>query len=570
MSQVIHLGTGTMRPTQQSKSTQNSTASHIPLVSTSTSRSPTVTTDTPTIADLISPNMPSVDTASSAPSTPRSSQSSLNDQYNTSPSSTSSPLRPQRSSLKPSLKSSESVTMISNRRSSPPAVRFAEPDPLPKPQTWPRARPKTIQLPEPLVNKIPNPLTKAQYHHIPSFTSPTATLMEQIDNFQAWGTPISPTPKRPVSLPVRSAGSLKVVRKRVSSLKARSTSCQEPDSRWEGIPLPAHFTPPNVGLKSRVASYQSTKSTKSIRSTRSTKSTNLRISTQSAPVVLEPLVSSPPGQYNPLDHYIPCLYPSCTLHYTPARTGSNYYLPQSPYNMSRLHGYCPRHANQDLNQANVSCKREYENLRQSAGRKTLGVIAAEFEILKEGFRRERRHKDAALVQEQKQRVLGVRPISLNQKSNGTKGKPGAQEDAWDWRYTLRPCTSSHCKAYYTPYSNHYTYYRTPISGFLPQETLCSACAKTELEGFVEKIKEKWGSRCGWDHKEWHDWYANACNDRTMEQEYWIKAQEKCVRERGPPKWVGRLRDSAVVEEDAIELKRERKSLMRKWFGSMSA
>ncbi|CAN9320190.1 unnamed protein product [Alternaria alternata] len=238
--------------------------------------------------------------------------------------------------------------------------------------------------------------------------------------------------------------------------------------------------------------------------------------------------------------------------------------------MSRLHGYCPRHANQDLNQANVSCKREYENLRQSAGRKTLGVIAAEFEILKEGFRRERRHKDAALVQEQKQRVLGVRPISLNQKSNGTKGKPGAQEDAWDWRYTLRPCTSSHCKAYYTPYSNHYTYYRTPISGFLPQETLCSACAKTELEGFVEKIKEKWGSRCGWDHKEWHDWYANACNDRTMEQEYWIKAQEKCIRERGPPKWVGRLRDSAVVEEDAIELKRERKSLMRKWFGSMSA
>lgn len=237
-----------MRPTQQSKSTQNSTASHTPLVSTSTSRSPTVTTDTPTIADLISPNMPSVDTASSAPSTPRSSQSSLNDQYNTSPSSTSSPLRPQRSSLKPSLKSSESVTMISNRRSSPPAVRFAEPDPLPKPQTWPRARPKTIQLPEPLVNKIPNPLTKAQYHHIPSFTSPTATLMEQIDNFQAWGTPISPTPKRPVSLPVRSAGSLKVVRKRVSSLKARSTSCQEPDSRWEGIPLPAHFTPPNVGL----------------------------------------------------------------------------------------------------------------------------------------------------------------------------------------------------------------------------------------------------------------------------------------------------------------------------------
>lgn len=552
-----------MRPTQQSKSTQNSTAGHVPLVSTSESRSPTVIIDTSIIADLMSHNMLFDDTASSGPSTPRSSQSSLNYQYNTSPSSTSSPLRPQRSSLKPSLKSSESVTMASNRRSSPPAVRFAEPDPLPKSQTWPRARPKTIQLPEPLVNKIPNPLTKTQYHHIPSFTSPTATLMEQIDNFQAWGTPISPNVKRPVSLPVRPNGSLKVVRKRVSSLKARSTSYQEPDSRWEGIPLPAHFTPPTLGLRSRVVSYQSTKSIKS------TKSANLRISTQSAPAVLEPSISSPPGQYNPLDHYIPCLYPSCTLHYTPARTGSNYYLPQSPYNMSRLHGYCPRHASQDLNQANIACKREYENLRQSAGRKTLGVIAAEFEILKEGLRRERRRKDAALVQEQKQIVLGVPPIPLNQKNHDAKGKPRVQEAAWDWRYTLRPCTSSHCKAYYTPYSNHYTYYRTPISGFLPQETLCSACAKTELEGFVDKIKEKWESRCEWDHREWHDWYTNACNDRTMEQEYWIEAQEKCVRERGPPKWVGRLKETVVVEEDVVELKKERKSLMRKWFGSMS-
>jgi hypothetical protein len=222
-----------------------------------------------------------------------------------------------------------------------------------------------------------------------------------------------------------------------------------------------------------------------------------------------------------------------------------------------------------LNQANIACKREYENLRQSAGRKTLGVIAAEFEILKEGLRRERRRKDAALVQEQKQIVLGVPPIPLNQKNHDAKGKLRVQEAAWDWRYTLRPCTSSHCKAYYTPYSNHYTYYRTPISGFLPQETLCSACAKTELEGFVDKIKEKWESRCEWDHREWHDWYTNACNDRTMEQEYWIEAQEKCVRDRGPPKWVGRLKETVVVEEDVVELKKERKSLMRKWFGSMS-
>jgi hypothetical protein len=210
-------------------------------------------------------------------------------------------------------------------------------------------------------------------------------------------------------------------------------------------------------------------------------------------------------------------------------------------------------------------------LRQNAGRKTLGIIAAEFEILKEGIRRDRQSKDAALVREHKQRVLGVSPVPLNQKNKDTKGKSRIQGDSWDWRYTLRPCTSSHCKAYYSPYSNHYTYYRTPISGttFLPQENLCSACAKTEVESFVDKVKEKYGSRCGWDHQEWHEWYTNACNDRNMEQEYWLRAQERAVRERGPAKWVGRLEEVEVPEEHVGELKKGKKRIMRKWFGSMS-
>lgn len=546
-----------MRPTQQSKGTQNSIVSHFPLTSTSTSRSPTVTTGTSTATNLMPPNMPFADTASSGSSTPRSSQSSFSDQSNTTSSST--PPRPQRSSLKPSLKSSDAVTMASSRRSSPPAVRFAEPDPLAKSKTWPRARPKTIQLPEPLINKIANSSKKAQYHHIPSFTSPTATLMDQIDNFQAWGTPKSPNFQRPDSLPLSRSGSFKVMRKRVSSLTIKSTSPQESDTRWTGIPLPAHYKPPTLSPRSRVVSYQSILSA------------NSRMSTQSTPAAMEPSppCSPPPGRYNPLDHYIPCLYPSCTLHYTPAHTGSNYYLPQGPYDLARLHGYCPRHASQELKEANTACKHAYETLRQSAGRKTLNVIAAEFEIFKEGFRHDRRSKDAALVREHKQRVLGAPPVPLNQKSNDARAKPGVQEEVWDWRYTLRPCTSSHCKAYYTPYSNHYIYYRTPFPGtsFLPQETLCSACAQTEVEGFANKVKEKWGSRCGWDHQEWHEWYTNACNDRNMEQDYWLRAQERAVRERGPAKWVGRLEEAVVVEEEIDELKKGRKSLMRKWFGS---
>jgi hypothetical protein len=56
----------------------------------------------------------------------------------------------------------------------------------------------------------------------------------------------------------------------------------------------------------------------------------------------------------------------------------------------------------------------------------------------------------------------------------------------------------------------------------------------------------------------------------MEQDYWLRAQERAVRERGPAKWVGRLEEVAVVEEEVDELKKGRKSLMRKWFGSMSA
>jgi hypothetical protein len=191
----------------------------------------------------------------------------------------------------------------------------------------------------------------------------------------------------------------------------------------------------------------------------------------------------------------------------------------------------------------------------------MGVVAAEFECFKEAFRDERRIRDANVQQEQRRTIFG-------------SVKDGEEGCVWDWRYTPRPCTTASCKTFYTTYANHlYAFYRTPLpsSSLLPQQTLCPGCAKTELESFEYKIKEKWGSRCGWEEREWNEWYSNAVNDRKMEQEYWLKAQERVVRENGPARWVGRVEDEVNEVEEVVREKREgRRGVFRRWLGSMAA
>ncbi|KAE8843412.1 hypothetical protein HRS9122_04515 [Pyrenophora teres f. teres] len=240
--------------------------------------------------------------------------------------------------------------------------------------------------------------------------------------------------------------------------------------------------------------------------------------------------------------------------------------PQGPYALSRLHGYCPRHTSQELKEATLQCKREYELLRQNAGRKTLNAVATEFEDVKAEFRGSRKVKDARLVRTQKRRVLGA-PVLLAEKGND------AREDAWDWRYTTRPCTTSSCNEHYTPYSNHlYAFYRTPLAqtSLFPQQIFCPTCAQAEVEGFKQKVKEKWGSRCGWDEREWAAWYDNVSSDRNMELEFWLKAQEKVVKEKGPARWVSRLEDDygAAVDAVADENNRSRKGIFSRLFASI--
>ena len=190
----------------------------------------------------------------------------------------------------------------------------------------------------------------------------------------------------------------------------------------------------------------------------------------------------------------------------------------------------------------------------------MGVVVAEFESFKEQFRDEREIQDTITQKKQTRRVLG----------NVGKGT----DAMWNWKYTMRPCTTASCKKLYTPYSNHlYAFYRTPLlsTNFLPLQTLCPGCAKTEVEGFENKIKEEWGSRCEWETLEWNVWFKNAMHERMMELEYWIKAQERVVRQNSSVRWMGRLEGEMECMEKAGEVAREgRKSVIRRWFSSTEA
>jgi hypothetical protein len=221
----------------------------------------------------------------------------------------------------------------------------------------------------------------------------------------------------------------------------------------------------------------------------------------------------------------------CTAHYLPAHSGPTYYFSQEPYNLSRHHGYCPRHASKEMKEANALCKREWERMRQNAGRSTLGAVAEDFEMFLQLYRETRAKEDAQLQQRQKRVVLGSPKLSSPSKSNNATNQDGE----WNWRYTPRPCTKQGCtQPYYSPYATHlFSFYtsRRPATGVVPQATLCPQCSQAEVEGFERTVDEKWSSRCGWNAVEWEQWHSNAKKDREMEMEFWEKAQERVVREK---------------------------------------
>ncbi|KAF9693751.1 hypothetical protein EKO04_008469 [Ascochyta lentis] len=470
-----------------------------------------------------------------------------------------------------------------NRRSVPPTVRFLDPEPLPRRDTEPG---KTMSLKSPTFESSP---VKPGYFRglsTPNFgphqyqpkkimitTLTRPPLLSPASKRASTALPSGDTAGSPRTTSLTqphqgrsqtSSGPVTQFRQRVdkrfSAPAAPSQIDPRLDPRWSGIPLPAGFVPPSQARTptQRTTSYQSVVS-------------NLSSSpSSSAPTIPSPASSN---KYDPLKNYVPCMAAMCTAHYIPAPSGPTYYMVQEPYNLSRHHGYCPRHASKEMKEANALCKKEHEMMRQNAGRKTLGIVAQDFEIFLQLYREARQMEDARLQRAQSKRVLGSPQMVM------TKEKTSQTDSGYDWRYTPRNCTKRGCTSLpYSPFSTQfYSFYNTPNTStqLMPLTTLCPSCSKAEAEGFGAKLMEKWSSRCGWDGEEWDGWYQSAIHHRKTEVEFWEKAQERVVRERlvknatknaaeEPGKKEVGAEDGGTPE--VVPKKERRKSLFKRMFG----
>lgn len=187
------------------------------------------------------------------------------------------------------------------------------------------------------------------------------------------------------------------------------------------------------------------------------------------------------------------------------------------------------HAHQDLKLANNRAKSTYESLRQNCGRKTLGAIAAEFEMFLQQLREERVEESQRMKIWQRQRVL---PSASGTPTAG-KGREKSWEEEWDWRFSPRPCTKKGCESpCYSPFDNRlYLFYTTPRpSDLLPLSTLCPSCAKEDVESAEERIDSRMRDAGGVVGPEWEEWCEQVRRDREMEVEFWEGTQERMVRE----------------------------------------
>ncbi|KAH7389569.1 hypothetical protein DE146DRAFT_619701 [Phaeosphaeria sp. MPI-PUGE-AT-0046c] len=471
-------------------------------------------------------------TTSSGTTTPVSDRSSLS--TGSSASSVSGTSRQYRSSLKSSLKSSPVLESKSERRSSPPTVRFAEPERPTRPKSLaPRYQQRRSQA---YSNGIPNPLL--QYQHRPGSMVANPASSRFSVGPQAYST------LPPHIMPTPHAGQIQYKKARPSQRFSAPVQPSQSGPRRLSARPSADFTPPSLALEHRVSSFQSVSSNQSV---------------QSAPAELQtPLPSSLPGPHNPIEHYVPCLHQECTVHFSSTNLGPTYYISQGPYSLSKHHGYCPQHASKELKGANAWCKQNWESLRQNAGRKTLGQIASEFDVFLDTFRQNRRVEDAELRQRQKRIILG------NESSKD-------EDTEWKWNYTPRHCTRASCpSARYSPYANHlYAFYHSRRSSTLTAlPTLCPPCARNEMEAFERMVTEKWMSRTGWDEREWNYWFGAVMQDRDMGREFWEKAQEREVKERQTGQEEGVGKETMDKGEDGVveKLIAKKKSVFKRLFG----
>ncbi|KAF2642259.1 hypothetical protein P280DRAFT_547773 [Massarina eburnea CBS 473.64] len=399
-------------------------------------------------------------------------------------------LKAKRELLKSSLKSHNSAPDSL-------AVKFSIPQRLP---TMPGIE-QDAPIPPPKTPKIEGRQSTSLPERRPSITVtegrrslnlPTASGLETIQI-------ASPHGYRPLRSAVRPAFTKRISTPELLSRKESGRSSAPPASHSRFSSAQA------LGAGSRVTSFQST---------------------ASAPAVLlttpTPEPSQPPSQYNPLEHYVPCEITKCKKHYTPSLLGPTFYSPQQSNRLVRKKGLCVYHANQDLRLAENKVKMTWESMRQNAGRKTLGMIAAEFEIWSEEVRDERTMISDELEKRQTARILGSPKTG--------KSKKNTEDNEWDWRYFPRPCTRNTCgKRWYSPYDNrlYLFYHMLRPSGLIPLLSLCPTCAKDDVEdseGRMESRKLDGGASV-----EWKQWCEQFKKDRMMEQEYWEQTQEKEVK-----------------------------------------
>ncbi|KAF2467128.1 uncharacterized protein BDR25DRAFT_317338 [Lindgomyces ingoldianus] len=271
-----------------------------------------------------------------------------------------------------------------------------------------------------------------------------------------------------------------------------------------------------------------------------------------------PSTSTTPGHphtYNLMENYIPCIHPLCSEHYLLSSLSPTFYTTQKPYGLRHKRGLCPSHAYKDLKAANDACRREWESMRQNAGRKNLSVIASEHEAWICALDVQRSGEAAELEDRQKQRVLGwedptspilsvsVAPLVALKTGGSEKSKPVLEQ--WDWRYMPRPCTRKGCKRnWYSPFSaTLYQWYLQECKfGLTMLETLCPECTRADIEALVENIEKKKAIK----EEEWEIWLEKVRKDREVERAFWEQAQSRVVKERG-------MRFKVVEEKKELEL-----------------
>lgn len=186
-------------------------------------------------------------------------------------------------------------------------------------------------------------------------------------------------------------------------------------------------------------------------------------------------------------------------------------------------------------------------MRQKAGRKTLGDVAADFEFFVRVF-------DSEREAESRQNMRLLQEMMVGCVASGEKLK---ESEDWNWRYHLRPCTTKGCtEAWYSIFDEElFTFYTKPRrSNIAPLPTMCQGCATKDVEAAETHIKEK---REELDDEEWVMWMEKLRKDREVEKKFWEQAQERIVRQRGPSyHLVEKTKEVELVEGKGADALRE--------------